>query len=66
MCSWRSPFAVVRQLGEFANGTLSTIYFTAIKDVLYSDALSSPRRRACIAVLDQVSADLRDGEAMRG
>ncbi|CAO1621835.1 unnamed protein product [Parajaminaea phylloscopi] len=46
---------VVRRVTEFASSTLSALYFSVIKDTLYSDSpTSSPRRRAALACCDQV------------
>lgn len=46
---------VVRRLAEFSSSTLSSLYFSVIKDTLYSDSpISSPRRRAALACCDQI------------
>ena len=43
-------------LTAFMNIELSAFYFDIRKDALYCDPISSPTRRACLAVLDEVFA----------
>ncbi|KAJ7484744.1 tRNA synthetases class I-domain-containing protein [Mycena latifolia] len=45
---------VVAALSNFANGTLSALYFDISKDGLYANALDSVERRAVVTVLEQV------------
>jgi isoleucyl-tRNA synthetase len=45
---------LVPELHGFCAADLSAFYFDIRKDALYCDAPSSPRRRACRTVLDQV------------
>ncbi|KAJ7484743.1 hypothetical protein FB451DRAFT_1364151 [Mycena latifolia] len=45
---------VVAALSNFANGTLSALYFDISKDGLYANALDSVERRAVVTVLKQV------------
>ncbi|GAC1344973.1 MAG: isoleucine--tRNA ligase [Acetobacteraceae bacterium] len=45
---------VYPELHAFCSADLSAFYFDVRKDVLYCDALSSPRRRAVRTVLDQL------------
>ena len=44
----------LRPVAEFCTGVLSSLYFDVRKDVLYCDAPSSLRRRACRTVMDLV------------
>ncbi|MEM8697882.1 MAG: isoleucine--tRNA ligase [Pseudomonadota bacterium] len=43
---------VFQRLFTFATGDLSAFYFDIRKDALYCDAVDSPRRRACLTVMD--------------
>ncbi|CAO1626474.1 unnamed protein product [Jaminaea pallidilutea] len=45
---------ISRRLVEFATIKLSPLYFVMIKDTLYCDPAASPRRRAALAVCDQI------------
>ncbi|CAK5272919.1 unnamed protein product, partial [Mycena citricolor] len=45
---------VVAALSDFANVTLSSLYFDISKDGLYANALNSFERRATVTVLEQV------------
>ncbi|TFY83159.1 hypothetical protein EWM64_g848 [Hericium alpestre] len=45
---------VMNALGNFANITLSSLYFDITKDCLYADSLSSFERRSVVTVLEQV------------
>ena len=45
---------VVAQLSAFMTGDLSAFYFDIRKDALYCDPISSPTRRAALAVIDRV------------
>ncbi|EKM57047.1 uncharacterized protein PHACADRAFT_208201 [Phanerochaete carnosa HHB-10118-sp] len=45
---------VVAALSNFANITLSTLYFDTTKDPLYCDAKDSVRRRAIVTVMEQL------------
>ncbi|GLB39107.1 putative class-I aminoacyl-tRNA synthetase family protein [Lyophyllum shimeji] len=45
---------VVTSLTNFANITLSSLYFDITKDCLYAHAIISPERRAVVTVLEQV------------
>ena len=43
---------------NFVASTLSTVYFDAVKDILYSDKIDSPRRLAVVSTLQEVSLGL--------
>ena len=45
---------IVAQLNAFLTSDLSAFYFDIRKDALYCDPISSPTRKACLAVLDQL------------
>lgn len=45
---------VVQSLNNFANSTLSSLYFDVTKDILYADASTSISRRAVVTVLQNV------------
>ncbi|KAF9559444.1 isoleucyl-tRNA synthetase [Agrocybe pediades] len=45
---------VISALNNFANITLSSLYFDVTKDCLYADAIQSRERRAVVTVLEQV------------
>ncbi|KAJ6631136.1 tRNA synthetases class I-domain-containing protein [Mycena sp. CBHHK59/15] len=45
---------VIASLSNFANVTLSSLYFDISKDGLYANALNSVERRAVVTVLEQV------------
>lgn len=45
---------VINALNNFANITLSSLYFDITKDCLYADSLTSPERRAVVTVLEHV------------
>lgn len=49
---------VVTALSNFANITLSSLYFDTTKDSLYCDAKDSMRRRGIVTVMDKVSFTL--------
>ena len=42
-------------LGNFANITLSSLYFDITKDTLYADAVDSVERRRVVTVLQKVN-----------
>lgn len=44
--------SVVHELHEFCNNLLSSFYFDIRKDCLYCDSVDSPKRQACMFVLD--------------
>jgi isoleucyl-tRNA synthetase len=46
---------VVNVASNFANITLSSLYFDITKDCLYADSRDSRERRAVVTVLEQVS-----------
>ena len=50
----RSGLAVIHSLTHFANITLSSFYFTATKDSLYTDAKHGPHRQRILAIFDKV------------
>ncbi|RDB30371.1 Isoleucine--tRNA ligase [Hypsizygus marmoreus] len=45
---------VINALTNFANITLSSLYFDITKDCLYANKITSPERRAVVTVLEQV------------
>lgn len=45
---------VVNALTNFANITLSSLYFDITKDSLYANRMENPERMAIVAVLEQV------------
>ena len=47
---------VINLTSNFANVTLSTLYFDITKDCLYANAKDSLERRAVLTVLEQVCA----------
>ncbi|KAG5634944.1 hypothetical protein H0H81_000255 [Sphagnurus paluster] len=49
---------VINSLTNFANITLSSLYFDITKDCLYANSLASPERRAVVTVLEQVLTNM--------
>ena len=47
--------AVINALTNFANITLSSLYFDITKDCLYANDVHNRERKAVVAVLEQVS-----------
>ncbi len=47
---------VMSTLGQFANITLSSLYFDIMKDCLYANSITSIERRSVITVLEQVGS----------
>lgn len=52
--TFTQPFLVINALTNFANVTLSSLYFDITKDSLYANHLDNPDRMAVVAVLEQV------------
>lgn len=49
------PAIVMTALTNFANVTLSSLYFDITKDVLYANSVLSVERRAVVDTLERVS-----------
>src|SRR6266436_8708010 len=49
-----NSFTVINALNNFANITLSSLYFDITKDSLYANNVKSRERRAIVTVLEQV------------
>jgi isoleucyl-tRNA synthetase len=49
--------SVINSLNNFANVTISSLYFDITKDCLYADQAHSLERRRVVTVLEQVCYD---------
>ena len=55
-CAVNASTQVALPLSRFVTTTLSSLYFDVTKDILYADALDSPRRREVLTILEQVKS----------